>query len=74
MSLPYLFKTSEATIPRSVPYIFARENPEISGRLAAQSGEIKAGLVWAGNPKHGNDLNRSIPLESFAPLLESEGV
>ena len=32
------------------------------------------GLVWAGNPTHANDRNRSIALERLAPLLGAEGV
>ena len=32
----------------------------------------RVGLVWAGNPKHGNDHNRSIALETLLPLLDVE--
>ena len=35
---------------------------------------MKVGLVWAGNPEHGNDKNRSISLAQFAPLPAVEGV
>jgi hypothetical protein len=31
-------------------------------------------LVWAGNPAHANDRNRSLPLATLAPLLAYEGV
>src|SRR5205807_2301471 len=36
--------------------------------------ELKVGLVWAGNPQHRNDRNRSIALERLAPLFAAAGV
>ncbi|MFC7689658.1 hypothetical protein ACFQY5_08535 [Paeniroseomonas aquatica] len=33
----------------------------------------RTGLVWAGNPKHLNDRNRSLPLGLLAPLLARPG-
>ena len=39
--------------------------------IAREAGRI--GLVWAGNPKHLNDRNRSIPLPLLAPLLATPG-
>lgn len=32
-------------------------------------GRKRIGLVWAGNPHHRNDRNRSIPAEALGPLL-----
>jgi tetratricopeptide (TPR) repeat protein len=32
-------------------------------------GRRRIGLVWAGNPRHANDANRSVALAEFAPLL-----
>ena len=43
-------------------------------RVAREPGQMKVGLVWAGNPEHGNDKNRSISLTQFAPLSALEGV
>jgi len=34
----------------------------------------RVGLVWAGNPGHGNDANRSIALADWAPLLDLPGI
>lgn len=34
----------------------------------------RVGLVWAGNPEHQNDHNRSVSLAQFAPLFETPGV
>jgi hypothetical protein len=33
----------------------------------------RIGLVWAGNPKHENDHNRSMPARLLAPLITSAG-
>jgi ADP-heptose:LPS heptosyltransferase len=30
------------------------------------------GLVWSGNPKHGNDHNRSIPLKMFSAFFDAD--
>ena len=35
---------------------------------------FRVGLAWAGNPKHKNDLNRSIHPSLLAPLADVEGV
>jgi len=39
-----------------------------------QGGELRVGLVWAGNPQHGNDHHRSFRPLAFGPLLEVPGV
>lgn len=46
--------------------MIARELP--SGRRP------RVALVWAGDPKHGADTFRSVPLEKFRPLLDMTGV
>src|SRR5262249_52983996 len=38
------------------------------------AGGLNVGLVWAGNPQHKNDRNRSIVFEGLAPLLDVAGV
>ncbi|MBN3853669.1 tetratricopeptide repeat protein [Paraburkholderia sp. Ac-20340] len=44
-------------------------------RLAALGTGPRVGLVWRGNPKHHNDLNRSIPsLAALAPLWRVPGL
>ena len=35
---------------------------------------MKIGVCWAGNPAHGNDKRRSIPLTDFVFLFTVEGV
>lgn len=39
-----------------------------------QGGDLRVGLVWAGNPQHGNDHHRSFRPLAFGPLLEVPGV
>ena len=68
MDLPALFGTTLETIPADVPYVLP--NPQKVGhwRTRLDNPGLKVGIVWAGSPEHGNDHNRSCPLEMFAPL------
>jgi tetratricopeptide (TPR) repeat protein len=76
MRLPELFRSDAATMPRTVPYL--RPSQERIGmwrmRMGARSSKLRVGLVWAGSPEHQNDRQRSIPLNSFAPLAGAPGV
>jgi hypothetical protein len=75
MSLPHIFGTHASTIPGDVPYLAA--DPALGAtwgeRLQAWA-RPRVGLVWAGNPRHENDANRSMPAAAFAPLLEKQSV
>lgn len=75
LSLPRLLQTTLDTIPALVPYIHAPSRA-ISrlGAVIGRSGELKVGLVWAGNPKHVLDKNRSLPFAALAPLLVVKNV
>lgn len=75
MSLPRLFATTLETIPNAVPYLTAapRSRTLWRGRLAALA-RPRVGVVWAGNPKHHNDRNRSMPASALAPLLSMTGI
>ncbi|MGD0387445.1 MAG: tetratricopeptide repeat protein, partial [Tepidisphaeraceae bacterium] len=70
LSLPRVFGTTLANVPKDVPYLQA--NAEDAGRwqhrLAEQSPIVKVGLAWAGRPTHQNDRNRSMKLACLAPL------
>jgi len=74
MSLMHRLGTRLDTIPASVPYLaadaarVARLAPHLRGT------GLKLGLVWSGNPKHGNDRHRSVPLDLLRPLLGVPGV
>ena len=41
--------------------------------MGMQQGK-RIGIAWAGQPKHTNDANRSLPKEHLAALLATEGV
>ncbi len=75
LELPKLLGTTLDTIPAAKAYLHADKNlVEAWGeRLGAKTG-LRVGLVWGGNPGHGNDNNRSIDPELFRPLVETPGV
>ena len=70
MSLPHLLGTSLDTIPAQVPYLTAlpRDVSAWRERLAGAP-RPRIGLVWAGNPEHENDRNRSMPPAYLASLV-----
>lgn len=70
LSLPYIFGTTVDSVPAEVPYLEIPVDAKID--LPGGSG-VKVGLVWAGNPKHMNDRNRSADLGVFAPILDVPG-
>jgi tetratricopeptide (TPR) repeat protein len=76
LSLPRVFGTNLASIPKEVPYLHA--DAEDAGkwqrRLAERSAPVNVGLVWAGRPTHKNDRNRSLKLENMAPLGQLPGL
>jgi tetratricopeptide (TPR) repeat protein len=72
-SLPLAFGTRLETIPAATPYLPAPAPSRLQAyknRLGPR-GPLRVGLVWSGNPNHGNDYNRSIPLCMLAPLLDA---
>jgi tetratricopeptide (TPR) repeat protein len=70
MSLPGAFATTLATIPADVPYVAApADRLDKWKALLPAAGRLRVGLVFAGNSRHRNDRNRSIPLARLAPLL-----
>jgi tetratricopeptide (TPR) repeat protein len=75
LSLPRLFHTTLETIPRQIPYITV--DPTLIHHWQQRLDHIqgfRVGIVWAGNPAHPNDRNRSCPLNAFAPLAQVSGV
>jgi tetratricopeptide (TPR) repeat protein len=72
-SLPLAFETQLETIPAATPYLPVPATSRLQSwenRLGAGDA-LRVGLVWSGNPNHGNDYNRSIPLRALAPLLDA---
>ena len=74
LSLPLAFSTDLATIPANVPYVHAEPAAahSWSQRLAGATG-LRVGLVWAGNPVHTRDPQRSVALSKLTPLLQIPG-
>jgi tetratricopeptide (TPR) repeat protein len=76
MSLPKAFGTTLETIPQTVPYIIA--NPALikiwKARVDAKGEGFRVGLVWAGNPEHLNDRNRSCSSETLSLLAQVKDV
>jgi tetratricopeptide (TPR) repeat protein len=67
-SLPLAFETRLATIPAAPSLRAPAMSKELATRLATDG--PKVGLAWAGNPRHVNDHNRSMPLAALLPLLD----
>lgn len=78
MSLPVILETCLESIPPTVPYVLHSNGAAVSawqellGTMAGRG--YKVGLVWAGNPNHKNDDNRSIPFSLLSPLLAVQGI
>ena len=70
MSIPAILKSDLKTIPNNVPYIYT--DKKIDHSLIQNHELFNIGFVWAGNPKHHNDKNRSVELSFFKPLLALE--
>jgi len=76
MSLPLAFQTRLETIPANVPYLkppaeAVANCPLLTARPGAQ---VLVGVLWAGNPGHHNDRNRSLDFSLLEPLLATPGV
>jgi tetratricopeptide (TPR) repeat protein len=77
MSLPLAFGTRLESIPAALPYLAISEaaRARAAACLAAgPDGGLRVGLVWAGNPKHGNDRFRSLAFPLLQPILRVDGV
>jgi tetratricopeptide (TPR) repeat protein len=71
MSLPGAMQTNaEADIPVEVPYLVPDAERAAYWKQQLPTGFRKrVGLVWRGNPKHGNDHNRSSRLHDYLPAI-----
>jgi len=66
LSLPHRFVTTPDTVPAG-RYI-AVPNDRIT---LGDNSKKRIGIVWAGSPRHGKDAWRSIPPESFQPIVDA---
>lgn len=78
LSLPRIFRTELSTIPDTVPYVRVPADVphrrDLQELLAPVRECTRIGLVWAGNPAHARDHERSIPASALAPLAALPGV
>lgn len=74
LDLPGLLGTDEDSIPTRVPYLHAPVELVADWRARLGRGSYSVGLVWAGNPVHRNDRNRSMAADRLVPLLDVPGV
>jgi tetratricopeptide (TPR) repeat protein len=70
LSLPLAFATGLGTIPADVPYIAPADNEAALWRNRLPRQRPLIGVAWSGARSHDNDLNRSMPLATLAPLLD----
>jgi len=69
MSAPMVLGTTSESIPGAVPYLKVDEDRVARWRERLGSGSsVNVGLVWAGNPNHENDRQRSVPASALLPL------
>lgn len=75
LSLPFYFKTEVKSIPGGVPYLKVEEEKnEKWQKLIPPSNKLKVGIIWAGNPKHRADRERSLPIDKFKPLIDRDDI
>jgi Flp pilus assembly protein TadD len=70
LSLPLAFATDATTIPAAVPYLTPPAGEVAAWRARLPLGRRLIGLCWSGERGHDNDLNRSMALDTLAPLLD----
>lgn len=71
-SLPYVLGLESIDVWKG-PYLSVSQGCVFQLSERSDSGK-RVGIVWAGNPKHLNDANRSMDIAHFAPLLKLSGV
>jgi tetratricopeptide (TPR) repeat protein len=74
MSLPGIMGTQSHNIPSNIPYLHPEPERQRIWKhkieTHAKSNHYKIGIVWAGNPDHARDKERSCSLDHFQPLFE----
>lgn len=80
MSVPHVLRLGASLDAHCVPYIHtrgdirARLNDVLPPLPVSSERKLRVGLAWAGQPKHTNDRNRSLKLETLRPLLGIPGI
>ncbi len=75
MSLPHRFNVKTLPDLEAEPYLRPADAAvrNWQERLGQRPSRLRVGVVWAGNPKQAHDYARSIPFETFSPLLAQSG-
>ncbi len=73
VSLPGVMGTRLDSIPAEIPYLKADAaiSEAWGEKIGPRGDRMRVGLVWAGQPSHNRDMERSILLSQFGPLAES---
>ena len=75
LDLPGVLNTTLDTKPRYKSYLHAPiDLTNIWADRLGRRGAFRVGIVWAGNPKHKHDRDRSIEATLMRPLAEITGV
>jgi len=75
LSLPLYYNVDLDNIPLEPAYIYAEEKYIARWeKIINKTDNLKAGIVWAGNPKHTGDKKRSCQLKDFLPLFNNTKV
>jgi tetratricopeptide (TPR) repeat protein len=72
VSLPGVIGTGLDSIPAEIPYLKA-DDAIVAGwgkKMGSRGDRMRVGLVWAGEPSHNRDMERSISLSQFGALTE----
>jgi tetratricopeptide (TPR) repeat protein len=71
MSLARILGIASKAFPVRTPYLWPNSQAAAYWQTRLGAGGVqRIGLVWAGNPHHRNDRNRSIQPAQLAPLVE----
>jgi hypothetical protein len=75
LSLAGLFHTRLGNVPNEVPYLLPTSElvDKWGAKLNDQPPGFRVGLVWAGNPDHNNDHNRSLSLDVMSRFARVPG-
>lgn len=80
MSLPYAMGVDSVDKILAYPKYLSADPALVSiwkekiRQLTNHSNNLKVGIIWAGNPEHGNDRRRSIPIKTFSQLFSIPGI
>ncbi len=75
LSMPHVFKTTFASVPRDVPYLYVDAELDAAWKEKLSSIEgLKIGIAWQGNKDFAHDQLRRVPLEKFRLLADIPGV